>query len=74
MNNNLLTDYKTLTQDQLWEALKEIDERIKNIDVNDISYNHHHEFLNEYRLDIINTFIDVWGYNPDNLCTTSKTI
>jgi hypothetical protein len=32
----------------------------------------HIEELENERTDIINTFVEVYGYNPDNLCVSTK--
>lgn len=67
-------NYITMTNDQLWDALRGIDKEIKDLNTfskNDESYNHRHEYLMEERKEIIDTFVNGHGYNPDNLCTTS---
>lgn len=61
-------NYLSLTSDELWDELRKVDKEIANLDINAKDYNHHHESLMETRAEIIQTFIDGVGYNPDNLC------
>lgn len=68
-------NYLSLTSEQLWQCLRNVDGELKLLDLldkSDLSYNHQHESLMEKRGLIIQTFVDAWGYNPDNLCVSKK--
>lgn len=60
-------NYLKLTQDELWEQLRITDQKIKAYPPSLGGG----EFLHQERDEIIKTFVDAWGYNPDNLCTTT---
>ena len=62
-------NYYKLTSDELWEQLNIVDLKIKAYP----SSLGGGEYLHQERQEIIDTFINGHGYNPDNLCTTVET-
>lgn len=61
--------------EQMWHNLHILDLRIANLcnlDKDDLGYNSLHEHLMESRLELINQFNEMIGYNPDNLCRTAR--
>lgn len=56
--------YIKMTQDQLWESLRHVDAKIAAYPPSLGGG----EYLHQERCEIIQAFIDYWGYNPDNLC------
>lgn len=76
--------YTEMTSDQLQEALIALDKVIDDSIVKDQEFFNDSELDYDRGVDsyllalqlrrkfIINTFIENFGYNPDNLCTTSN--
>lgn len=80
-----------MTSDELWQALRNVDQQIKDagkpksqLSLNDededydddyqnaLELGWHLDELRDQRKEIIQTFIDGHGYNPDNLATSSN--
>lgn len=72
-------NYNHLTQEQLWTRLKDIDHELstitlpkpQDVSMRDLGIRVRYHLLHDRRRDVIYTFINVWGYNPDNLATRS---
>ena len=63
--NRIITQFDGLSQEHLWKKLRHVDAKIAAYPPSLGGG----EYLQQEREQIIDAFVDYWGYNPDNLCT-----